>query len=90
MIKNIDMNILTQVLLPLILAFIMFSMGLSLIFDDFKRVAKFPKAFFLGLFLQVISLPILGFLVASLWSIQFGLEPFYAVGIIIIAACPGA
>lgn len=89
MLKNNVMNVLTQVFLPLILAFIMFSMGLSLLIDDFKRVAKFPKAFFLGLFLQVISLPILGFLVASLWSIQFGLEPVYAVGIIIIAACPG-
>lgn len=83
------MNVLTQVLLPLILAFIMFSMGLSLVIDDFKRVAKYPKAFVIGLALQVISLPLLGFLVANIWVNQFGLEPVYAAGLIIIAACPG-
>ena len=83
------MNVLTQVLLPLIFAFIMFSMGLSLVIDDFRRVAKYPKAFMIGLALQVFSLPILGFLVAYLWVNQFGLEPVYAAGLIIIAACPG-
>gem|GEM_PF-6814540 len=49
------MDIVTQVLLPLILAFIMFSMGLSLVLDDFKRVLNLPKAFLIGTFLQVIS-----------------------------------
>lgn len=83
------MNIITQVLLPLILAFIMFSMGLSLVVNDFKRVAKFPKAFMIGLLLQVVSLPLLGFLVANIWVNQFGLAPAYGVGLIIIAACPG-
>ncbi|MCO4792088.1 MAG: bile acid:sodium symporter family protein [Bacteriovoracaceae bacterium] len=83
------MNVLTQVLLPLILAFIMFSMGLSLVIDDFKRVAKYPKAFVVGLLLQVITLPLLGFLVATVWTNYFGLNPVYAAGLIIIAACPG-
>lgn len=83
------MNIVTQILLPLILAFIMFSMGLSLTVADFKRVLKFPKAFALGFILQVVSLPILGFLIAWIWSTYFGLNPLYAAGIIIIAACPG-
>jgi len=83
------MNILTQVLLPLILAFIMFSMGLSLVIDDFKKIAQYPKAFFIGLILQIVSLPLLGFLVAKVWTSQFGLEPIYAAGLILIAACPG-
>ena len=59
------MNIITQVALPLILAFIMFSMGLTLSLADFKRVAKFPKAFLVGSFLQLVSLPVLAFLIAS-------------------------
>lgn len=83
------MNIITQVLLPLILAFIMFSMGLSLVLDDFKRIKKFPKAFAIGFILQVISLPLLGFLIAGIWTTYFGLSPSYAVGLVIIAACPG-
>ncbi len=83
------MNIITQILLPLILAFIMFSMGLSLVVDDFKRITRFPKAFAIGFFLQVISLPLLGFLIAYLWTTYFNLSPSYAVGLVIIAACPG-
>lgn len=83
------MNIITQILLPLILAFIMFSMGLSLVVDDFKRISKFPKAFAIGFFLQVISLPLLGFLIAWIWTTYFNLSPSYAVGLVIIAACPG-
>lgn len=83
------MNIVTQILLPLILAFIMFSMGLSLVVDDFKRVAKFPKAFTIGFILQVFSLPLLGFAIAYIWTTYFGLNPLYATGIVIIAACPG-
>jgi len=76
-------------MLPLILAFIMFSMGLSLVMDDFKKIAKFPKAFAIGFILQVVSLPLLGFLIAWVWSTYFHLSPSYAVGLVIIAACPG-
>ncbi len=83
------MNIITQIMLPLILAFIMFSMGLSLVVGDFKKIAKFPKAFAVGFFLQVVSLPLLGFLIAWIWTTYFNLSPSYAVGLVIIAACPG-
>lgn len=83
------MDIVTQVILPLILAFIMFSMGLSLTVEDFKNVAKFPKAFSIGLALQVLSLPLIAFLVALLWQNFSGIDPRFAVGLIIIAACPG-
>lgn len=83
------MNIITQVALPLILAFIMFSMGLTLSLADFKRVAKFPKAFLVGSFLQLVSLPVLAFLIASTWLKTGSISPEYAAGLIIIAACPG-
>ena len=76
---------LTDVLLPASLFIIMLGMGLSLVVDDFLRVLKYPKAAAIGLTNQLILLPIIGFLIAS----NFGLSPALAVGIMIIAACPG-
>lgn len=76
---------LTDVLLPLSLFIIMLGMGLSLVVNDFLRVFKYPKAVAIGLTNQLILLPIVGFLVAS----NFNLTPAFAVGIMIIAACPG-
>ena len=78
-------NIITQILLPLSLAFIMFSVGLELAIEDFKRVAVQPKDFIVGAFSQLILLPAVAFALLSVWSI----EPALAVGVMIIAACPG-
>lgn len=83
------MNIATQVLLPLSLAFIMFTMGLSLTKNDFSKVVKFPKAFTIGFFLQTVSLPLLGFFVAWIWFTYFGLSASFAIGLVVIACCPG-
>lgn len=83
------MDIVTQVILPLTLAFIMFAMGLSLVVDDFKRVLSLPKAFLIGAFLQIFSLPILAFLITKAWVSSGTIDPALAVGMIIIAACPG-
>ena len=82
------MNILAQVLLPLILAFMMFSMGIDLTIKDFKNVVKFPKPFLTGILLQFVSLPILALVIATV-SINLGLKPIYALGIMILAVCPG-
>ena len=67
------------------LIIIMLGMGLSLVIDDFKRIIVYPKAILVGLTNQLIILPILGFAIASL----FPLRPEIAVGIMILAACPG-
>lgn len=83
------MGMITQVILPLGLAFIMFSMGLSLTTNDFKRVAKFPKAFILGTILQLITLPLIAFALAKIWVGQFDLLPSFAAGLMILAASPG-
>lgn len=83
------MNVLTQVILPLILAFMMFTMGTTLEIADFRRVAQFPKAFLLGGFLQLLSLPALAFVLATAFLKSGSIEPAFAVGLIIIAACPG-
>ncbi|MDT0551728.1 bile acid:sodium symporter family protein [Urechidicola vernalis] len=78
-------SILTTVVLPISLAIIMLGMGLSLTINDFKRVFKHPKAALLGLTNQMIVLPIIGFSMALL----FDLDPVLAVGLMLIAACPG-
>ena len=55
------MNIVTDVILPLALAFIMFVLGLGLTGADFLRVIKQPRDFFVGAFSQIILLPIIAF-----------------------------
>ena len=79
------MGIITDIFLPLALAFIMFSLGLGLTGADFTRVAKQPKDFFVGLICQIILLPIIAFILVKLWPIS----PELAVGVMIIAAAPG-
>ena len=79
------MGVITDIFLPLALAFIMFSLGLGLTGADFTRVAKQPKDFFVGLTCQIILLPLLAFILVKLWPIS----PELAVGVMIIAAAPG-
>lgn len=80
-----EANFLTDIFLPLALFIIMLGMGLSLTLEDFKRVVLYPQAVGIGLVAQLIVLPIIGFAIASL----FPLEPELAVGVMILAACPG-
>ena len=64
----------------------MLGMGLSLVPNDFKRVVLYPKAASIGILNQLLILPLTGFFL--LWV--FGLSrPELAVGIMILAACPG-
>ncbi len=79
------MNIVTDVILPLALAFIMFVLGLGLTGGDFLRVIKQPRDFFVGAFSQVILLPIIAFILVKIWPIA----PELAIGVMIIAAAPG-
>jgi BASS family bile acid:Na+ symporter len=80
-----ESNVLTAVFLPLALFIIMLGMGLGLTVDDFKRVLVKPLAVIVGLIAQLIMLPAVGFLLASL----FPLSPELAVGVMVLAACPG-
>ena len=79
------MNIVTDVILPLALAFIMFALGLGLTGADFLRVIKRPRDFFVGAFLQIIILPIIAFILVKIWPVA----PELAIGVMIIAAAPG-
>ncbi len=74
-----------DVLISVVLAAIMFGLGLSLTFSNFKQIIKFPRAFFVGLASQMIVLPALAFVILLFADIP---GP-YKVGIMILAVCPG-
>ena len=78
------MEIVTKIA-PIILALIMLGLGLGLKIEDFTRVLKTPKDFFVGFFSQLIILP----LVAYLLIIILKTPPEIAIGVMIIAAAPG-
>lgn len=78
-------SIFTEVLLPLALALIMFGMGLSLTIQDFTRLWKTPLPIGVGLIGQIILMPLLAFGIC----ITFDVDTPLAVGLMILAACPG-
>jgi len=79
------MNIVTDVVLPIALAFIMFSLGLGLSISDFARIFIKPKEFFVGFVSQLIILPIVALILVFIWP----LSPEIAIGVMILAAAPG-
>ena len=78
-------NVIIDVVLPLALAFIMFSLGVGLTTEDFSLVVSEPKAFGIGIANQMIVLPIIGFAIATIANLDGEL----AVGMMILACCPG-
>ena len=72
-------------LLNSILALVMFSIAIDLTTHDFKVLARRPKPIVVGLLSQFIVLPVLTFLLVLLMRPQ----PSIALGLILIAACPG-
>ena len=78
-----DSGIIT-IFLPIALAIIMAGLGLELRPQDFKRVAKHPKAVFLALFCQLVILVSIAFVICKLLA----LPPLLAVGVMLLAASP--
>jgi BASS family bile acid:Na+ symporter len=76
---------LTTVGLPLALAIIMFGLGLDLTTDDFRRVARAPKAVAVALACQVVLLPLICFGLVVL----FDLPALLGIGMLLLAASPG-
>lgn len=74
-----------QVLLPVGLAFIMFTLGLKLGWQDFARLLAEPKALLVGLALQLVMLPALAVLILLVWP----LPPDLAIGLIVLSVSPG-
>ena len=76
---------LTTVGLPIALAIIMFGLGLDLTGDDFKRVARHPKAVAVALGCQLVLLPAVCFALVLL----FDLPALLGIGMMLLAASPG-
>lgn len=79
------MDKVSTIILAVSLMFIMLGMGLSLVVEDFKRIFYQPKAIIIGLCNQILILPLLAFGIA----IAFSVTPEIAIGLMILAACPG-
>ena len=79
------MGLVTDIFLPLALAFIMFGLGIGLTSGDFARVLRRPRDFLVGLFSQMLLLPIVAFALILIWP----MPPELALGVMIIAAAPG-
>lgn len=76
---------LVKLLGPLILAFIMFSLGIGLSIENFKRVIVQPKDFIIGAISQMIILPIIAIILIFVFPLPTELK----VGLILLAAAPG-
>ena len=79
------MTSVTGIILAVSLFIIMAGMGLSLAVQDFKRVVEYPKAALVGMFSQLVLLPSIAFMIAYMLA----LPPVVAIGIMLIASCPG-
>jgi BASS family bile acid:Na+ symporter len=74
-----------DLLVSAVLATIMFGVGLSINLKDLRNILHSPKPFWLGLFAQMILLPVIAFAVIYFTD----MPPALKVGFIILAACPG-
>ena len=74
-----------DILLPTSLAFIMFSLGVGLTINDFRNISNHPKAFAIGILNQMIVLPLIAFIIISIFKFDSSLS----IGIMILACCPG-
>ena len=68
-----------------IIAILTYTLGLSLKLDDFRLLIKRPLPMFVGLFGQLILLPVIAFVIAY----YSNLPVIFFVGVVLIACCPG-
>jgi bile acid:Na+ symporter, BASS family len=81
----VEDSLFAAVLLPIALAVIMTSLGMSLTLDDFRRVVAYPRGMAIGLANLLVLSPLLAFAVAELFSLEAAL----AVGLVLLGASPG-
>ena len=68
-----------------VLGLIMFGMGMTLNIDDFVTIIKRPKTLLVGLLAQFTLMPFIAYLL----TVVFDLDPFIAIGVILVGCCPG-
>ena len=74
-----------DIFLPLSLVFIMFTLGIGLTVQNFQNIINQPKALILGLINQMVLLPLIAFIILLIIKLPSEM----AVGMIILACCPG-
>ena len=72
-------------LIPVGLAIIMLSMGMTVGFEDFRRIVRQRTSVLPGVVLQYTLMPGLGWTLAAL----FDLPTPFAIGLILVSCCPG-
>lgn len=83
--KSMSNALFSNLFLPLTLAIITLGLGLSISVQDIRNIVKYPKNVLVGLFSQLVLLPLIALFIAYIT----GLEEVYAVGLVLIAICPG-
>lgn len=83
--KGGDMDLAVHIFLPMAVGLMMLSLGLGLTIRDFTRVFLWPKAFLIGLSCQILLFPLVAFVIIQ----AFGMTGSIAVGIMLLASCPG-
>lgn len=78
-------TIFSDFLLPVTLAIITLGLGLSISIQDIKNIVIKPWSVVVGLLSQLLLLPIIAFSIVLIT----GMDPEFAVGLVIISACPG-
>ena len=73
-----------SLVLPLCLAFVMFSLGISLRPSDFRVALRQPKTLLAGALAQMVLLPVVAYGLVCL----FGLTDELAIGVIVLSCCP--
>lgn len=79
------MQIMVDILIPLMIVLMMLVVGLELTFNDFRRVKQYPGIVLVGIVGQVLLLPAIAVVVA--WALEP--TPIIMAGMILVAACPG-
>jgi len=78
-------TIFSGIFLPITLAIITLGLGLSISYEDIRKITVKPFNVIIGLLSQLLLLPVIAFAIALITR----MDPEYAVGLIIIAVCPG-
>jgi BASS family bile acid:Na+ symporter len=81
---RLNFNPASLAVLNAVLAFLMFGIALDTRVADFKRVARMPLAFAVGVGAQFIALPAITYALTRL----LGVGPSIALGMILVACCP--
>ena len=76
---------LIQIGLPVALILIMVGVGLGLTPEDFRRVFRQPRGFFIGALCQMALLPLIAIAIIEI----SGLHGEVAIGLFILSLCPG-